>query len=964
MKKHIILSIILCLSAVLHGNAVHQRIADRTLFLAESPLSTTYSNGNMWTGYTSRWLDMPLVLDRSIKYLPGRYYQVTASDFRKTLELMSSYGLDGVVFNQSRSCFYKFTGMKNIPARMVPCLLLSKSDAEQEKLIAEMLKNPAGIKINGKSLILSYWTSRRNSPEQLKRKLAYLRSKYGDFLFVPDVCSLGNKWGRKFRNKELRESDHSGVRELIRSYLRVADGVYFGELNSLAKVADSERVFDADTYRDFILKTIVGVLNEPEFKGKKLFGAAAGPGHANSYTLGNSVSSSGTAALRKSLTAVLAYDPDFVVFFEWDEWNENTCIRPTLWNSYAHKRIIGSYIRRHRKQTNLPLAGDDTSIPNLIISFRKTLALGEKSEFEILNIPDTSSRGEIKIKLSIYDENGKLLKTFAKKTLDSLIETEHRFFWGSEEAGNACALLPELEVTYRGRKMVFRDGLPHVEIRPTATYDAKWALMPLRDLLADASCTVKFAGSCAGKQQVEISASAPLIPNRIEVLDGGDIIESHTGNPTAEFRENQEYYVFSIWQFCRKYTSTQPKLSVSGVSEASWLIGTEVKKGKKITLNAQATYTPDTYLRIKKSEIPNARLTIVWQELKNAEIKLADVVTHGAYSIGGEAGFNFTVHRFLRQPAFFDAPEKAKLQKRVELISDLPVAVVHGQVISPAGKIFRSRPVVVGERSGVLVPVRVFSAVQQKPVTVMVDKERVPVLSYDLSPRRGVLLSSNYAWAFNGMCGNTVAAATRRNRGGASFGTPFDADRKFWTECNSYPAQRQVGGIWQLDFDGKGAFAMLPHGAIPRNAAYRFSFEFKPDDPERKQEIFASGTGSLYGIIAYMRLEKGFFTGKVVGIHPKDANFRSVEKVRKGQWNKVEFISYCDSIELILNGVSSGRIPVPAPARYDTASWFGGRRKLFFKGSIRNIRISHVDPAYSGQKVNGNKQINNKQKTE
>ena len=31
-----------------------------------------------------------------------------------------------------------------------------------------------------------------------------------------------------------------------------------------------------------------------------------------------------------------------------------------------------------------------------------------------------------------------------------------------------------------------------------------------------------------------------------------------------------------------------------------------------------------------------------------------------------------------------------------------------------------------------------------------------------------------------------------------------------------------------------------------------------------------------------------------------------------------------------------------------------GRRKLFFKGSIRNIRISHVDPEYSGLNANGN----------
>ena len=78
------------------------RLFGRTLYLVELPLSSSYSNGNTWTGWAGRWVDWPLTVDRSVGYREGAYYQVTWPDFRRTLQEIGDGGLDGAVFNVSR----------------------------------------------------------------------------------------------------------------------------------------------------------------------------------------------------------------------------------------------------------------------------------------------------------------------------------------------------------------------------------------------------------------------------------------------------------------------------------------------------------------------------------------------------------------------------------------------------------------------------------------------------------------------------------------------------------------------------------------------------------------------------------------------------------------------------------------------------------------------------------------------
>jgi hypothetical protein len=60
-----------------------------------------------------------------------------------------------------------------------------------------------------------------------------------------------------------------------------------------------------------------------------------------------------------------------------------------------------------------------------------------------------------------------------------------------------------------------------------------------------------------------------------------------------------------------------------------------------------------------------------------------------------------------------------------------------------------------------------------------------------------------------------------------------------------------------------------------------------------------------------------------------------------GEWNRIELVSDVDSVEMFLNGESSGKVPLLQPGRFNSNCWFGGRENVLFKGRIRNVRVKH-----------------------
>ena len=168
--------------------------------------------------------------------------------------------------------------------------------------------------------------------------------------------------------------------------------------------------------------------------------------------------------------------------WEWDEQNENTSLRPTVYSSFASMRIIRYYTSRMKNKPLLAFPGDNLSIPNLILSARKIVTLGERIEFELLNVPDSSKKNPYTVTLHIKGLDGKVLKEFSNLSFDSSKMHDHVISIASEDYAGHVAIIPSLTVNYKGKKQNYETGLYPVEIRPTVNSDYKWVSQPLRDI--------------------------------------------------------------------------------------------------------------------------------------------------------------------------------------------------------------------------------------------------------------------------------------------------------------------------------------------------------------------------------------------------------------------------------------------------------------------------------------------------
>ncbi len=924
-----------------------------TRFFAEIPLATTYANGNMWTGWAGRWADSLLLVDRDEGYQPDVYYRVTTRSMMNTLELMKSYALDGAVFNADRPALvdrvFEAEAEGGLAGMYVPSLqlrCLDPSHRDYRRAIATFprnFKNPKGWFVGGKPVFVSWWEDRFFTPAAMAEKLQALRAEHGDFLFVTDLSRLTErKYYAKWQQGEYSEAEAEEMRKYVRDYLRVADGVYFGEYHGVRRVEAGERVLATRYTREVILPRIAEVMAEPEFrKAGKLLGVSAGLGHGNPYTFGNNVGQNGTRTLRESVESALAVNPDFVVFFEWDEYNENTLIKPTIWNSFAPKRIIRSLIAEARGEPVTPLAGDNLKLPNLIVSYRKTLAYGEKAIFEILNLPESGAKGEVSVQLLLKAPGGQTVALHGPARLKLSERAEVRFTAASEAWVDYPALVPELVVTTRDEIRRI-PGLPALELMAGGTYDHKWATQPIRDIAEGARCELDVAATKErGIYSVAVKAAAAEELDRVELRVNGTHVFTR-GGEFDDFRETPSNHVFALCNYLRKSTAAEaergqvPVYTLAGVTNAEWRIAGRTVRGLKARLNAQSVYTPDTYLRLDKAEARNAELTLDWPGVTKVTVKLREVLHDGNWAVTGTNGFTFGVSRFFGFSEYGPAARTNALSATALVRADLPVSVVAATLVTKSGKLFRSEPFVLGD-VGEKRMYKLYSATKDREVKVAMGERRLPDLEWDIRRNRGAVLSSGGGERKDGVLGTIPYVATHVNRGGASF---FHSCPELWLDLPSRsPAIVREWGGDALRFDGTGTFLALPGGVIPRYQAYRLAFQFKCDDPAREQELFASGTSKLYGPVAYLKLKDGKLEGLVCGEYDNDTHCRCAGEVKADDWNQVELVWNVDAVELTLNGESSGRIPCVMPGRSDTASWFGGRKERLFKGLIRNVRV-------------------------
>ncbi|MDO9542383.1 MAG: hypothetical protein Q7J98_08675, partial [Kiritimatiellia bacterium] len=444
-----------------------------------------------YDSYYNRWTDWPLFIDPELAE-PGESQshpkRISYPDYVRRQQIVRQYGLDGFSFFvdnfpwDTSKLVYDFTDRSNVKDFLLLSIIYKYKDKGLlfEKLDA-MLNCRSHLRVNGKTVIKTYGGYNL----ELEKALPEIRKKYGDkFIIIPSLppyfegCPI---WQFNYRQNTITREQVEALKEHYRKYLRIYDGIYFGGLWAL-ELDHGYRKLYLDYYRDFLLRAIKSVMAEPEFKDKYMM-LAAMVGHENPWLLGYHVGSDATKTLRHSFEASLSADPDFIIIPEWDEQNENTSLRPTVYNSRSHMRIMRYYMSRIKGEPLVPLEGDNISIPNLVISTRKILSLGERLGIELLNIPDSAEEFTYTVKLLLKDIKGKVVHEFPELTFNANKMYDHTLYVPSENFADYQVLRPALEIKYKGRTLNFEDGLHYVELWPVSTYDYKWVKQPLRDLL-------------------------------------------------------------------------------------------------------------------------------------------------------------------------------------------------------------------------------------------------------------------------------------------------------------------------------------------------------------------------------------------------------------------------------------------------------------------------------------------------
>ncbi len=939
-------------------DATRARKTERTRVFSRAQF--IYSLGN--ADYLHHWVDRPLFVDPALDAGKKPIDLMSLQSYRKMQEAALEYGLDGLAFfpeTVRRPPFFELTRQSDLPgfsllSEFAPTTLpFTKSD-----VLKAALANPASFRIDGKVVITAY-NSDTKPIEFWQEELKKLHAEFGDtFLFLPDVILFGgispNEWIAKFHNNSITKEDVQTIKEYLRKWARATDGLYNAYVNGYH--APEGRTFDTDFYRDFIIRQMKSVLAEPEF-ANKYFGLSSALGHENATRFGFTMSSDATKTLRHSFEAAMDAQPDLINIPEWDEQNENTSLRPTVYNGLTSMRIMRYYTAKLRGEKNAPLPNDDRSTPDLVITYRKTLVLGEKLEVELLNIPDTSPAGSTPVtaRLTLQDINGKTIYSAPPQSFSGKEMEARTIVFPSENFAMQSVLRPRLEIENAGRKQVFEDGLQPLNLRATANWDTKWVKQSVRDLLKPQGKVTFEVGapdtSGARKVNARFAANEPL--QSVEILDDNDTVYAY--DAIENWHENAEQVVLHLTWLSFGNPSNgvlmQGNITLQNAAEARWKTDKTdsylplVKEQSLIFSNKRASvWRRGALLAIPRAQAENAILKIELDGIYNGEIPIRDILKKSIYGIPGPRGFNLVVDHDMSQDLLPNHINQNAVTFQTLLKTDSPNAVLVMQAIGKSGRIYRSAPVLAaaGSTPGAAQNVMVFSSTAKTPVEIKVPSSYVPDIRYQFNPAHGSVLVADAGKPFWGILGGFFEQSTGRGGGNAGDSTPY-IDGRNQPENMEQTAPKWIkaeDGADALQFDGIANYITLPQGAIPRRAAFTIEMDIKPDSATGKQLIIANrsyypGSVSVYTQAGVLQADFLDESGKeTLGVD-------SGLVLPAGKWSKLVIRYDQKNLVFEVDGQKSKPLPMAGPGVYDTASVVGGYGKDWFAGQIKSLRIAH-----------------------
>ena len=938
-------------------DATRARKSERTHVFARAQF--IYSPGN--ADYLHHWVDRPLFVNPALDADKTRVALMSPKSYRQMQETVLQYGMDGFAFfpqTTRRAPFYELTKQNDVPDFT---LLSEFFNQDQQTSKSDALKmalaNPASFRINGKLVITSYNADTRPI-EFWKEELAKLHAEFGDsFVFLPDIILFDGKssgeWKTKFHNNSITTEDVRKIKEYLRGWARATDGLYNAYVNGYSA---PDRNFDADFYRDFVIRLMKSVLAEPEFKDK-YFGLSAAMAHENATRFGFTLSSDATKTLRHSFEAAMDAQPDLINIPEWDEQNENTSLRPTVYNGLTSMRIMRSYTAKLRAEPNAPLANDNASIPDLIVSYRKTLVLGEKLEVELLNVPDSSVAGSAPFvaRLSLLDAAGKTVYSAPSQKFSGAAMEDHTITIPSETLPNAATLRPRVEIAAGGKTQVFEDGFQSLNLRSTWNWDYKWAKQSLRDILVPQKSTFEVGVPNAdGFRVVSASFAANEPLQYVEITDDNDTVYSYSKG--EDWRENADQIVLRLsWLSFGGPATGVPMNGTIALrnAQARWLLNKDdfapyapILKDQSLNFanKGASMWRQRALIAIPRALAQNASLKIDLPDIYQGEIPVRDILQKTIYGIPGPRGFNLVISRDATQdmmPAHIDE-KSVSFQTLVK--PESPNSILLMQAIGESGRIYRSRPVdvaaVPGDAATSQQTITVYSSSAHKPVQINLSAGRVPDIRYQFDPSHGSVLVADAGRPFWGILGGYFEQATGRGGGNAGDSTPYIDNKNLPKDLVKTAPTWIVteAGENALQFDGVTDYITLPQGVIPRRAAFTIEMDIKPNGATGKQILIANRSYYSGSLAVYTEggiLKADFLQENLNEIIGADSGLA----LPVSKWSHLTIRYDQKNLIFDVDGKTSPPLPMEGPGLFDTATVVGSYGKDAFKGQIKSLRI-------------------------
>lgn len=943
----------------------------RTLVFTSAQLK--YGHDQNWSEPYHLWLDRPLITDRYLSeegFGPGRQYhsgirkKVTGHPFTSveslhlTLNEISSYGLDGVSWHPQTADRMELFGllddaiaennMENlmIMPEFTPGYAPKDSFESYAQVVEHALASPNTPRIDGKVVIASY-NGDLLTPEEWQEILDYVRSRHGDtFLFLPALARLGGGvLGEAHRRGVLTEDDLEKARAEARAYLDVADGIYFHYPPAMRIPDKFPRVFNREFYEDVFIPLWQGVLSEPGYEGK-LLGLSAYRAHSNPDHV-NALQEDGTRTLRNVFEPAMNAGADIIILPEWDEQNENTSFRPTVYNSWALQRILRYYMSQIRGEDPTPVLGDDTNIPNLIISPKHTVVLGEEALIELLNVPDSIENEIYRVTVTLLDENRNLLQTYGPYSFNSAKLQEERILVPTEDFPYARALLPIVSIEgYKGNDMSFGEGLPFVRVRATWNSNPLFVKQPLRDLLdvEEFSLEIETEAQETGRHAAQVSIRATEPQAQLELL-ADDMSVFEYDPEDAYFRSNPDYSLFLI-----RYRSLNAIDDTKEIEGVIWLDSEDVKwwfyedilhrpeaefdikNGTVRFWDSAWLFNRWIYLALPREKAVNKQLNFDVNG-ESFSVPLKNILDQGIYVHDMGDGLQIAVLEYVTQ---IDSPShlaENDVSFETWVKPTTKSMLYSARAISQNGKLFRSHPVSLSclDKAD-LREIGLFSDARQEAIKIMVDECRLPNIEYIFEPGLGAVLTSTAGMQFWASLGGYVNMLTGQGGYTRIFLREFPGP--------TMPQWREVDGNPALFFDGEDMFLKLPPETIPYRSSFKIEMEIKPTGGDDYVLLFTGDFREDFGL----RLEVvdnilyASFRMENLGRIPFNTNL----SLLPNEWNKLTVGYNYRTIDFIVNGREQ-KFNLTSKAMIPSRTYVGNSMsdKPSFEGFLRSLRIQH-----------------------